>query len=148
MKAKGIYFRPTSAQQRKLLFETWEATGSVSEACGIAHVGRATFYYWKARFKEKGYAGLAVFESRVAHKLNRTDAALEGRVIELRRAHPDWGKLRIAHELAKEHNWVAVISPNTVRRILNEAGQWSRATEGPKKSNLSRVEPPSKADKR
>lgn len=143
MSPKGTYFRFTSAQQRKLLFETWEATGKVTQACRVAHVGRTTFYYWKPRFDERSYAGLEAFDSRVAHKLNRKDAALEQCVVEVRRAHPDWGKLRIADELAKEHNWVAVISPNTVRRILREAGLWSGTAGRPKKGvALTPTEPP------
>jgi transposase len=124
MSQKHSYFRFTTAQQRKLLFETWESTGHVTEACQKAHVGRATFYYWKPRFIEKGYVGLKEFDSRVPHTIHRKDAVLEERVVELHRSHPDWGKLRIADELAKEHNWVAVISPNTVRRILQTAGLW------------------------
>lgn len=148
MSPKGTYFPFTSAQQRKLLFKTWEATGSVTQACRVAHVGRATFYYWKPRFDEQGYAGLEAFASRVAHKLNRKDAVLEQRVIELRRAHPDWGKFRIAGELAKEHHWVAVVSPNTVRRILREAGQWSETAKPPKKrAAATSTEPPSERDK-
>jgi len=124
MSQKHSYFRFTTPQQRKLLFEVWEATGSVTGACNTAHVGRATFYYWKPRFDEHGYAGLEEFDSRAAHKLNRKDAALEKRVAELRREHPDWGKFRIADELAKEHNWVPVVSPNTVRRILQAFDLW------------------------
>jgi transposase len=146
MSAKRTYFPFTSAQQRKLLFETWEATGKVPEACRVAHVGRGTFYYWKARFDEKGYAGLETFESRVAHKLNRKDRDLEKRVLELREEHQDWGKTRIANELTKEHNWVAVISPNTVRRILREAGKWSEAV-GRKKKRVSPIGPPKNQDK-
>ncbi len=45
-------------------------------------------------------------------------------MIALRRAHSDWGKKRIADELAKENNWIPVVSPNTVRRILKDAGLW------------------------
>ena len=124
MSQEHTYFRFTTEQQRKLLFEEWEKTGNVTEACRRAHVGRATFYYWKPRFDEHGYAGLAEFESRVAHKLNHKDETIERRVIELRQAHGDWGKFRIADEMAKENNWVPVISPNTVRRILQEADMW------------------------
>lgn len=124
MSQEHTYFRFTTEQQRKLLFEEWEKTGNVTEACRRAHVGRATFYYWKPRFDEHGYAGLVEFESRVAHKLNRKDETIERRVIELRQAHGDWGKFRIADEMAKENNWVPVISPNTVRRILQEADMW------------------------
>jgi transposase len=138
MSQRDIYFRFTTPQQRKLLFEVWEATRNVTQACVQAHVGRATFYYWKPRFDEKGYAGLEEFDSRVAHKLNRKEAAIEQRVIELRKAHPDWGKFRIADELAKEHNWVPVLTPNTVRRILQEAGLWPEVPKpGRKKASHS-----------
>ena len=43
---------------------------------------------------------------------------------ELRRQNPDWGKARIAQELAKANNWVPLVSPNTVKRILKDAGLW------------------------
>ena len=141
MSQKSTYFRFTTPQQRKLLFEAWEATGSVTKACHQAHVGRATFYYWKPRFNEKGYVGLEEFDSRVAHKLNRKDAVLEKRVVELRREHPDWGKFRIADELAKEHNWVAVISPNTVRRILRAANLWPEDPNPGRKKATKHSEP-------
>ncbi len=55
MSQKRTYFPPTTAQQRKLLFEIWETTGNVTEACRQAHVGRGTFYYWKPRFEAEGY---------------------------------------------------------------------------------------------
>jgi transposase len=138
MSQKRSYFRFTTPQQRKLLFEVWETKGSVTEACRTAHVGRATFYYWKPRFDKKGYAGLEEFDSRAAHKLNRKAEAIAQRVVELRREHPDWGKLRIADELAKEHNWVAVISPNTVRRILQAADMWPEEPKAGRKKASKR----------
>jgi hypothetical protein len=54
-------------------------------------------------------------------------------------AHPDWGKKRIEQELAKENNWVPVVSLNTVRRILEDANLWTssrkdKKSRGPKKS--------------
>jgi hypothetical protein len=51
----------------------------------------------------------------------------------MKQAHPDWGKKRIVQELAKSNNWVPVVSPNTVRRILTEAGLWARVEEEVKK---------------
>ena len=50
MKKKGRYFRETTRQQRILLFETYESTGSVNVACEKAHVSRQVFYDWKPRF--------------------------------------------------------------------------------------------------
>ena len=49
----------------------------------------------------------------------------------------EWGKHRIADELAKANNWVPVISPNTVRRILEDAGLW-KADEKEKKRAASK----------
>jgi transposase len=135
MSQKRTYYGFTTPQQRKLLFETWEATGSIAEACQKARVSLRLFYYWKERFDQQGYAGLEKFGSRVAHKLNYKDKAIEKQVIEMRRANPDWGKLRISQEMAKGNNWVAVVSPNTVRRMLRTAGTWPESSaEGEKKS--------------
>lgn len=125
MDKKRTYFRPTTAQQRRLLFETWEATGNVSEACRKAHVCRRTFYKWKLRFDQAGYPGLETPVSCAPKEPHKKSDEMEKRVIEMRRQHPDWGKRRIADEMAKANNWVPVVSPNTVRRILQEAGLWS-----------------------
>src|SRR5262245_37141587 len=126
MIAKRIHYPRTTGQQRKRLFELWAQTGNISEACRKAHVGRGTFYYWKVRFQQQGYAGLEEFASHAPDEPARTAAEVEGEVIELKQAHPEWGKKRITHELAKANNWVPVISPNTVKRILKEAGLWAR----------------------
>jgi len=135
MSPKRTYFGFSTPQQRKLLFETWKSTGSVTKACRKARVSRGLFYYWKARFEQYGYAGLEEFESRVAHKLNYKSAEIEQQVIELRRQHPDWGKARIAQEMAKANNWVPVVSPNTVKRILQDADLWPESGSGKKRSS-------------
>ena len=80
MSAKRTYYGFSTSQQRKLLFETWEATGSITQACQKARLSRRTFYYWKPRFDEYGYAGLEEFASRVAHKLNYKSAEIAQRV--------------------------------------------------------------------
>ena len=134
MSTKRTYFGFSTSPQRKLLFETWESTGSVTAACRTARVSRGLFYYWKARFDQYGYAGLETFASRVAHKLNHKSAAITQQVITLREQHPDWGKARIAQELAKGNNWVPLVSPNTVRRILHTAGLWPERGGGKKRS--------------
>ena len=138
MSTKRTYFGFSTAQQRKLLFETWEASGSVPEACQKARVSVGLFYYWKPRFEQHGYAGLEEFEKRVAHKLNYKDAATEQKVIDMRRENPDWGKVRIASELAKANNWVPLVSPNTVKRILEDAGLWPESGSGEKRRARTR----------
>lgn len=69
MREQQIHFPFTTAQQRKLLFETWEETGNVSRACRKVHVSRMTFYYWQKRFYEQGYSGLEEFASRAPNNL-------------------------------------------------------------------------------
>lgn len=64
MTDKRTYFPLTTASQRRLLFETWEATRDVDLACQRAHVGRRTSYYWKPRFTAGGYAALERFAGR------------------------------------------------------------------------------------
>jgi len=137
MKAKRVYFPPTTAQQRKLLFEIWEQTDNVTAACRKAHVGRTTFYYWKSRFDKAGYAGLETYEKTGVPKgTGRIAAEVETQVLELHDQHTDWGKHRLVDEIAKGNNWVPLVSPNTVRRILEEAGLWKPNENRVKKKQL------------
>ncbi len=130
---RRAHFRSTTPTQRRLLFETWQATGDVEGACATAHVGRRTFYYWKGRFEAGGYAALEQYASRAPHHPPRTAPPVEQQVIAARTAHPDWGKRRLADELAKAQNWVPLVCPNTVKRILRDAGLWERLTSAAKK---------------
>ncbi len=138
MEKKRTYFPPTTAQQRQLLFKTWEETGNVTEACAKAHVSRQTFYNWKPRFEVEGYEGLKACRSHAPHKPKRTAQGVEAQVIEMRRQQPEWGKQRIADELAKGNRWVPVVSANTVKRILLDAGLWRFKKRPEKKKTPSR----------
>jgi len=123
-KLKRTYFRPTRAQQRRLLFETYEQTHDIDQACAVAHVARRTFFYWQRRYRAGGYAALEQELSRAPHKtrISPTPAGTVQAVIAYRQAHPGHGYRRIAAEIKKAHNWQAVISPTQVRRILLAAG--------------------------
>ena len=125
MRPRPIYYPPTTPQQRKLLFETWEQTGNVTTSCQKAHVGRTTFYLWKPRFNQNGYGGLETCGQNGAPKgTGQVAAEVENKVLELHDQHADWGKHRLTDEIAKANNWVPLVSPNTVRRILEDAGMW------------------------
>jgi transposase InsO family protein/transposase len=121
---KRIHYPRTTVSQRELLFKTWEATRDIAKACSIARVSERTFYNWKPRFETAGYEALEQFASHAPQKPNRTSEKIAQEVIELRRQNGSWGKQRIVAELAKKNNWIAVISPNTVKRILQDAGLW------------------------
>lgn len=123
-KPKRAYFRPTTPQQRRLLFETYEQTHRIDEACRVAHVARRTFFYWQPRYRAGGLAAVEQELSRAPHKtrIPPTPEATVQEVIAYRRAHPQAGYRRIAAELEKAHGWQPVISPTQVRRILQSAG--------------------------
>ena len=136
MSIKRTYFGFSTPSQRRLLFETWEITGSVTQACQKARLSRRLFYYWKPRFDQFGYAGLEEFESRVAHQLNYKSAEIEQQVSAMRRQNPKWGKARIAQEMAKANHWVPLVSPNTVKRILRDADLWPQSGVREKKEAM------------
>jgi hypothetical protein len=93
-----------------------------------------TYYYWKPRFDKDGYAGLESYEKLgVPVGTGRVAAGIQTQVVELHRAHADWGKRRLSDEMAKANNWVALVSPNSVRRILLEAGLWKPEAKQGKK---------------
>jgi transposase len=133
----------TTPPQRRLLFETWQATGDVEQACRVAHVSRRTFYYWKPRFLAEGYAGLERFGSHAPQHPHRTGPAVVAQVIALKQEQPVWGKQRLAEELAKAQGWVPLVSPNTVKRILRDAGLWPEpALPAKKGGRAARTAPP------
>ncbi len=137
MKQKRIYYPRTTASQRKRLFEIFEATGNVGEACQKAGVSERTFYNWKPRFERGGYEALERFEKAGPKTGPRIKENVQQKVTELKTAHPKWGKRRIADRIAKENNWVPLVSPNSVKRILVRAGLWPVA-ENRKKKGASR----------
>lgn len=148
MSKKRTYFPQTTAQQRRLLFETWEETGSIAEACRRAHVSQRTFYNWKGRFEAGGYEALEQTSSRAPKNPRRTEAAVAEQVEAMKRAQPEWGKQRIADEIAKANNWVPLVSVNTVRRILQDAGLWTEAASSESKKRQLSAAAPKSQDKR
>lgn len=140
---KRIYYPRTTPSQRKRLFQIWEETGNLEQALKEARVSEGTFYRWKPRFEKGGYRALEAFASHAPKTPKRTAPEIQAQVIELRRTHPKWGKRRISDELAKANNWVALVSPNTVKRILKAAGLWTTPALPAKKGDSKPpVEPP------
>ena len=124
-----MYYPATTSSQRKVLFETWEETENVREACQKARVSERTFYYWKSRFEKGGYEGLEKAKQAGRPKGSRVAEEIKEKVIKLKGAEPKWGKERIEQELSKRNSWVPLVSAKTVKQILAEAGLWPQAVE-------------------
>lgn len=140
--SKRPYYRPTTAAQRKFLFHVYEQTGIIREACRTAHVGYATFYYWRPRFEQGGYAALEEMRSHAPHTFpNQLPASIREEVMAAKREHPEWGRQRIADELRKAHGWQPVISASEVRRTLIDAGIWPQVSKPSKKGRRTPATP-------
>ena len=98
----------------------------ISDCCpeDKRNINRCGVYNWKSRFEAGDDAALEKLKSHAPKQPRRTPDSICEQIILMRQHHPDWGKRRIAVELKKSNGWVALVSPNTVRRILIEAGMW------------------------
>jgi transposase len=140
--SKQPYFRPTTADQRRLMFAVYETTASPRQACVAAHVCLGTFYRWRPRFVAGGYAALDEPGSHRPHcSPNQLPQPYVEEVLAAKREHPAWGKRRIADELAKGHGWQAVVSASQVRRVLLGAGLWPQRDRPAKKGGPSSATP-------
>jgi transposase len=137
MSKQRIYYPRTTYSQRQLLFQVWEETQNVPEACRQARIGKSTFYYWKPRFEAGGYEALKEVKKPGPSKGMWVAEEIQEKVAAMKKAHPEWGKQRITDELAKGNSWVPLVSVNTVRRILQEKGLWEEVVEAAEKKDSS-----------
>jgi transposase InsO family protein len=92
-------------------------------------VSRQSVHAWVRRYEQGGLGALADRPKRPDTCPHQTSAQVEAAVCEMRREHPKWGPLRLAHELGK-----AGVSPApsrmSVYRVLVRHGL---AGPGPRK---------------
>jgi transposase len=73
----------------------------VTEAAARAGVSRQSVHAWVRRYEQGGLGALADRPKRPDTCPHQTSAQVEAAVCEMRREHPKWGPLRLAHELGK-----------------------------------------------
>jgi transposase InsO family protein len=84
-------------------------------------VSRQSVHAWVRRYDEGGLGALADRSRRPESCPHQTTAEAEAAVCELRREHPRWGPVRIAHELGRS-GVVPVPSRMSVYRVLVRRG--------------------------
>jgi transposase len=113
---------------------------TVTEVAEKWGVSRQTVHAWLRRYEEAGLDGLADRSHRPASCRHQMPAHVEARVCELRRQHPDWGPVRIRHQLGRDGVdpvpsqmgiWRALvrhglIEPNARRERLVDYKRWER----------------------
>src|SRR5215469_17048616 len=73
----------------------------VTEVAARSGVSRQSVHSWIRRYREGGLGGLADRPRRPGSCPHQIPVEVETAVCELRREHPRWGPLRLAHELAR-----------------------------------------------
>src|SRR6202165_3342476 len=94
---------------------------TVKEVAREVEVSRQTLHSWLARYEAEGLEGLSDRSHRPVHCPHQMGAAVEVRVLEMRRAKPYWGPRRMGLELAKK-GVVPVPSESAIDRCLVRAG--------------------------
>lgn len=89
----------------------------VTEVAARLGVARQSVHNWIARYEAGGLAALADRSHKPQSCPHQISPELEAMICEIRRKHPDWGSVRIEHELAKL-NVPEVPSESSIYRCL------------------------------
>ncbi len=93
----------------------------MTEVAERSGVSRQSVHAWVRRYEAEGLGGLMDRSKRPASCPHQVSAEVEAAVCELRREHPRWGPLRLAHELGRA-GVVPVPSRMSVYRVLVRHG--------------------------
>src|SRR3954463_7666734 len=114
-----------------------------TEVAAEVGVSRQSVHAWLRRYRAAGLAGLVDRSHRTVSCPHRASAELEAVVCELRRAHPNWGALRILHELMRAPAPPERLpSRSTVNRILVRHGLVISRARRRKRSDYCRWQRP------
>jgi len=111
---------------------------SFAEVCRQFGVSRRVGYKWLARFEEEGAAGLLARSRAPLHHPQSIAARIAERCLELRRAHPTWGPVKVRAYLERR-------SPTTDWPVASTIGALFDREGLTVKRKLRRRSPPSSA---
>jgi len=135
-----MVWKETCAVEERVRFMVAVERGEESFAaiCRQFDVSRRVGYKWLARFKEEGVAGLFDRSRAPLHHPQAMGSNLAERCLEVRRAHPTWGPVKVRAYLerrAPETDWPAA---STIGELFDREGLTV-------KRKLRRRSPPSSA---
>jgi len=88
-------------QRYKAVLEVIEAAASVTDVARRYGVSRQTIHKWLVRYASHGLAGLVDKSSKPDTCPHQMPPAVEAKVLEMRRTHPDWGPRTILNRLTR-----------------------------------------------
>ena len=112
---------------------------NLSALCREYGISRPTGYLWRKRYREAwSVTGLEERSRRPRHSPQRTPAAVEARVVELRRRH-GWGGKKLQVLLERDGIHLSVSTANRILRRKGELGPYQAARPAP--GRFERSEP-------
>lgn len=111
---------------------------SFAAVCRRFGVSRRVGYKWLARFEEEGAAGLFDRPRTPLHQPQRIADNIAERCLEVRRAHPTWGPIKVRAFLARKSGRTAWPAASTIGELFDREGLTV-------KRKLRRRSPPSSA---
>jgi transposase InsO family protein len=102
-------------QRMRFVIAAYRKQASFTELCREFAISRPTGYEWLRRYREGGRENVVERSRRPQQSPRRTPEEVAGQVVQLRRAHPDWGARKL--EVLLEHSGVKLAAA-TIHRIL------------------------------
>lgn len=117
-------WRRTCAMSERFGFiaEMQRGERSLSELCRVFGISRKTGYKWWDRFEQHGYAGLQERSRAPVSHPNAVSSDVRERVLEIRRAHADWGPEKVLDYLAPRQPAIKWPAVSTVAQWFAQAG--------------------------
>jgi putative transposase len=114
-------------QQRTEFLEAYqEALFTMTELCARFGISRKTGYKWLTRYDEGGRRGLDDRSRAPHHCPHRIPPATAQLICDARRAHPDWGPVKLLDWLAPRHPRIAWPAASTAGDLLVREGLVTR----------------------
>jgi len=134
-------WKVTDVMNQKIRFvvRATEPGTNLSALCREFGISRPTGYLWLKRYREaNSVAGLKERSRRPRHSPQRTSAAVEARVVALRRRH-GWGGKKLQVLLEREEIHLSVSTVHRILRRKGELGEYQAARPAP--GRFERSEP-------
>lgn len=88
-------------QRYKAVLEVLDGATSVTEVARRYEVSRQTIHKWLVRYASDGLAGLVDKSSKPETCPHQMPPVVEAKILEMRRAHPEWGPRTLLNRLAR-----------------------------------------------
>jgi transposase InsO family protein len=125
-------------ERMRLMIAVEEGEESFAAVCRRFGVSRKTGYKWLARYREAGVGGLIDLSRAPLHRPQAMPPSLAGRCLEVRRAHPTWGPVKVRAWLARRHPQTEWPAASSIGELFDREGVTV-------KRRLRRRSPPSSA---